>query len=95
MSSLKEAQSQAANKENPFKPAKGPSPTHPRSRKGKTARDRANGQTNKNYENKQMRASWQSNPKDSFPASSCNGKRNRYQWTGKDGETVYAGVKRK
>jgi hypothetical protein len=97
MASLKEAQTEKAKaQENPFNPKNGPSPTHPRSRKGKTRKDRANGQAGKNQQNKDMRASWQQNSKNtSFPASACNGKRNRYQWTGKNGETIYADAKRK
>jgi hypothetical protein len=92
MSSLKEAQAakEAKAKENPFKPAKGPSPNHPRPRLGKTKKDRANGAAGKNQQNKDMRASWQQDSKGSkFPVSACNGKRNRYQVTGKGAATVY------
>lgn len=98
MASMKEAQAVKAveAKENPFKPAKGPSPQHPRTRKGKTAKDRANGAKGKNQQNKDMRASWQNDTKStSFPSSACNGKRNRYQWTGKGNETVYADAKKR
>lgn len=91
---MKEAQVQkkAEAKENPFKPAKGPSPQHPRPRIGKTRKDRANGAAAKNQQNKDMRVSWQGDSKrdgKNFPYSACNGKRNRYQVTGKGNQTVY------
>ena len=61
-----------------------------RIRRGKTAKDHANGQKHKNAQNKDSRAAWQNDTKgSSFPVASCNGKRNRYQVTGKGGETVY------
>jgi hypothetical protein len=61
-----------------------------RIRKGKTKVDRERGAAQKNALNKDMRASWQNDSKGStFPWSACNGKRNRYQVTGKSGETVY------
>lgn len=61
-----------------------------RIRKGKTKVDRERGAAAKNAMNKDMRASWQGNSKgSSFPWSSCNGKRNRYQVTGKGNQTVY------
>jgi hypothetical protein len=69
---------------------KGSSPTHPRTRTGKTAKDHRNGAKNKNQQNKDSRAMWQNDTKStSFPAASCNGKRNRYQVTGKGNETVF------
>ena len=61
-----------------------------RVRKGKTAKDHINGQKQKNQQNKDSRASWQNDSKGtSFPAASCNGKRNRYQVTGPKGETIF------
>jgi hypothetical protein len=79
---------------NPFKPKNGPSSTHPRTRKGKTAKDRAKHAHSKNAENKDLRASWRNSGNgkrtlQSFPWSSCNGKKNRYQITGKGGKIVY------
>jgi hypothetical protein len=66
-----------------------------RVRTGKTRRDRENGAANKNAQNRDSRASWQNGRdtsggnKTSFPYASCNGKRNRFQVTGKDGSTVF------
>lgn len=66
-----------------------------RIRKGKSSKDRANGARSKNAQNKDSRASWQNNRRadgsnsTTFPRASCNGKANRYQVTGKDGQTVY------
>lgn len=59
-------------------------------REGKTKKDHARGAKRKNEDNKAARASWQGDAKVSFPWSSCNGKRNRYQWTGKGNSTVFA-----
>jgi hypothetical protein len=82
-----------AAKEQDKKP-KGPSPNHPRPRKGKTLKDKRNGAKAKNEENKGLRGDWrnQGNGKRSlqdFPYSTCNGKRNLYQYTGKGGQTIY------
>lgn len=63
-----------------------------RVRKGKTRKDAANGARAKNQQNRDTRAMWQGDSKRAvanFPWSSCNGKRNRYQVTGKGGQTVY------
>lgn len=65
---------------------------------GKTEKDRANGAKQKNAQNKDTRAMWQTDSKrskDNFPRATCNGKKNRYQVTGKGGETVYLGDKKK
>jgi len=62
---------------------------------GKTKKDRARGAAHKNEQNRQARAAWQNDSKSTFPTSSCNGKKNRYQVTGKDGQTVYVREKRK
>jgi hypothetical protein len=56
---------------------------HPRSRKGKTLRDRKRGVFAKNIANKSARADWQNNHEHQhglreFPWATCNGKRNRY-----------------
>jgi hypothetical protein len=66
-----------------------------RIRTGKTRRERIAGAAHKNAQNRDSRASWQNDRKadgsnsTSFPVASCNGRRNRYQVTGKDGATVY------
>lgn len=66
-----------------------------RVRTGKTRRDRENGAANKNAQNRDSRASWQNNRRadgsnsTSFPYASCNGKRNRFQVTGKGESTVF------
>ena len=71
-----------------------------RIRKGKTRRDRENGAANKNAQNRDSRASWQNNRRadgsnsTTFPWASCNGTRNRFQVTGKKGETVFLRDKR-
>jgi len=62
-----------------------------RIRKGKTNRDRLNGAKAKNLQNRESRAMWQNDSKrtaQNFPYASCNGKRNRYQVTGKGNQTV-------
>ena len=61
---------------------------HPRPRVGKTAKDRERGVQQQNYENKASRRAWD---KDGgvFPASTCNGKKNRFCFTGKGGKTVF------
>lgn len=65
-------------------------------RHGKSRKDRENNARSKNFENKDSRASWQNTRRadgsnsQTFPWSSCNGKRNRYQVTGKDAQTVYS-----
>lgn len=71
-----------------------------RIRVGKTRRDRENQATNKNAQNRDSRASWQNNRRadgsnpTTFPWASCNGQRNRYQYTGKDGAIVFTRDKR-
>lgn len=63
-----------------------------RVRKGKTKKDAINGQKSKSAQNKDTRAMWQGDSKravHNFPWSSCNGKRNVYQFTGKGGHTIY------
>jgi hypothetical protein len=65
-----------------------------RIRKGKTKVDRERGAGAKRAMNNDMRASWRNMGEKSrshanFPWSACNGKKNRYQVTGKGGETVY------
>ncbi len=71
-----------------------------RIRKGKTRRDRENGAANKNAQNRDSRASWQNNRRadgsnsTTFPWASCNGTRNRFQVTGKEGATVFLRDKR-
>ncbi len=98
---MNEVQTQGKEKkqaDNKPKGPTGPSPNHPRPRHGKTRKDRANGAKAKNEQNKQSRAMWQGDSKRSganFPYASCNGKRNRYQFTGKDGQTVFTGDKKK
>jgi hypothetical protein len=65
--------------------------THTRPRAGKTARDLASGAKRRNYENKQSRAQWQGDNRASisnFPWNSCNGKKNRTVFTGRDNERV-------
>lgn len=97
---MNEAEKIKAAEEAAEKKAKGPSPSHPRPRTGKTRIDRERHAAAKNSQNKELRADWQndrkadgSNPT-SFPASACNGKRNRYQITGKGNETVYVKEKK-
>jgi hypothetical protein len=91
MSTVKETVTNKAVENKP----KGPSPTHPRSRIGKTRKDKANNAKAKNAQNRESRASWQNDgsggkgSKMGFPYASCNGKRNRYQVTGKDNQTVF------
>ena len=62
-----------------------------RFRPGKTRNDRNRGNQNKNAENKAIRAEWQNDSKSTvatFPWHTCNGKRNRRQYTGKAGATI-------
>lgn len=60
-------------------------------RKGKTEKDRKRGTLRQNEQNRMARASWQGvSSKESFPWKTCNGKRNRSQWTGKGNQTVFA-----
>jgi hypothetical protein len=72
-----------------------------RIRTGKTRSDRENGAAHKNAQNRDSRASWQNNRRadgsnsTTFPWASCNGKRNRFQVTGKGGQTVFLADKRK
>lgn len=74
--------------------------TASRVRKGKTRRDREAGAANKTAQNRDSRASWQNSRRAdgsnsvTFPRASCNGQRNRYQYTGKDGATVFTAEKR-
>lgn len=71
-----------------------------RIRTGKTRRDRENGAANKNRQNLDSRASWQNGRRadgsnsTTFPWSSCNGQRNRFQVTGKQGQVVFLRDKR-
>jgi hypothetical protein len=60
-------------------------------RRGKTNRDRNRGCISQNTSNKQVRADWQKETgrsKGPFPWHTCNGKRNRRQFTGKGGNTI-------
>lgn len=67
-------------------------------RHGKTRKDAARGQSTTNAANKEARASWQqkcrspggagSESNNTFPHSTCNGKRNRFVRTGKGGNKV-------
>lgn len=63
-------------------------------RLGKTRKDRESGARERNWANKQARASWMGNKRsDAFPRMSCNGKKNRYRVTGKGGsEQILDGV---
>lgn len=67
---------------------------HPRSRIGKTQKDRANSAQNRAYANRQARADWQNNGGD-FPYAHCNGKRNKTVFTGKGGNQVVLTMKGK
>jgi hypothetical protein len=63
-----------------------------RIRVGKTRKDHLNGAKSKNQQNKDSRYLWQQDSKravSNFPWAACNGQRNRYQVTGKDGATIY------
>lgn len=56
---------------------------------GKTKRDREAGAKARNIANKQARAAWdkdRKSPNAKFPATSCNGKKNRHRYMGKKGE---------
>lgn len=61
-------------------------------RRGKTARDRARGEAQRRAGNRAARVQWQhdssGNKNARFPAETCNGKKNRYQVTGKGNQTV-------
>lgn len=60
-------------------------------RHGKTSRDRNSGRQAKAAENRDLRVGWQHDGKStilSFPFHTCNGKRNRNEWTGKGGKRV-------
>lgn len=62
-----------------------------RIRFGKTKKDHERGVQRRNAENKERRVDWQKDSKRTqanFPYHTCNGKRNRTQWTGKNGRTV-------
>jgi len=53
---------------------------------GKTSRDRASGAFSRNASNKASRASWEGDVKatnDRFPASTCNGSKNRQNGNGR------------
>lgn len=66
----------------------------PKIRRGKTVKDRRNGAQARNRANKLERVAWQhrgtSSPPthDNFPYTTCNGKRNKTRWTGKDNKTM-------
>ncbi len=68
-----------------------------RVRIGKTARERESGVHENRFANRDLRVSWQheasGKAKVAFPATACNGKKNRHRWTGKGGKTVLAGTK--
>jgi hypothetical protein len=67
---------------------------HPRSRIGKTQKDRAKGAQSRTYANRQARADWQNNGGD-FPYAHCNGKRNRTVFTGKGNVRIVLSPKSK
>lgn len=51
--------------------------THPRPRKGKTAKDHESGAWAKRFENQALREAWMKGDEKRFPFRSCNGHRNR------------------
>ena len=60
-------------------------------RVGKTRRERSSGAAAKRLENRDLRVGWQHDDKStilSFPFHTCNGKKNRNEWTGKGGKRV-------
>ncbi len=65
-----------------------------RPRKGKTQKDVESGAKQRNHENKQARVAWQEQCRgnklreQSFPITSCNGKKNRHRVTGKGNTTI-------
>lgn len=62
----------------------------PKIRLGKTRREHQSGVHQNRFNNRAARVAWQNttdkNPV--FPHSACNGKRNRYRITGKEGKTI-------
>lgn len=71
---------------------------HPRPRVGKTQKDRESGATARRLDNRSTRVEWEQEAqgkrsKVPFPQQVCNGKKNRYQVTGKNGNTIFAGGK--
>ncbi len=62
-----------------------------RRRVGKTAKDRKNSATETRLINREARTSWMSErgaTNDTFPRASCNGRKNRFVTTGKNGKKV-------
>jgi len=66
-------------------------------RPGKTAKDRHEGQHERNQRNKAARVAWQHDQRrlppaarnnNTFPKTSCNGKKNRHRYMGKEGKYV-------
>lgn len=58
-------------------------------RPGKTAKDRHEGQHQRNQMNKQARVNWQHDPRNyGFPKTACNGKKNRHAYMGKGAKYV-------
>ena len=64
---------------------------HPRIRRGKTAKDLASGATARRLSNRDQRAAYDNdnNPLKIFPYLTCNGKKNRSRYTGKNGATIF------
>jgi len=66
-------------------------------RKGKTAKDKKTGAWSNRFDNRKMRDNWGNDSKstnNTFPREACNGKKNRYRYTGKEGKTVFTGDKK-
>jgi hypothetical protein len=59
-------------------------------RVGKTRRDRNAGRQLQNEENKMLRREYQkdTSSRKTFPWHTCNGKKNRHQYTGKGGKQI-------
>ncbi len=65
-----------------------------RRRVGKTAKQRKSGKLERNASNRSTRSDWCQDSRASnstFPRQTCNGRKNRFQYTGKGGKMVVNG----
>jgi len=61
-------------------------------RTGKTLKDRKSGATQRRLDNRQARVDWQQDftaTSKTFPRHACNGKKNRFRYTGKGNTVVF------